>query len=62
MKLLLGQKDGGGGGGSLGTKILNLSCQRHPSDYPYHLAPWSLKLFMVEGNLASRDDIWNWVK
>ena len=27
MKLLLGQKDGGGGGGSLGMKILNLSCQ-----------------------------------
>ena len=35
---------------------------KHPSDYPYHLAPWSLKLFMVEGNLASWDDIWNWVK
>lgn len=53
MKLLLRQKDGGGGGGSLGMKILNLSCQRHPSDYPYHLAPWSLKLFVVEGNVAS---------
>lgn len=62
MKLLSGKKDGGGEGGSLGIIILNFSCQRHSSDYFYHLAPSSLKLFIVAANLTSWEDIWNWVK
>lgn len=38
--------------------IFTFSCQRHPSDYFYHLAPSSLELFIVEANLAKTSGIW----